>query len=281
MINLNGIRLKNRFIVAAGPWSFYWKVWPFLRPEIFGGFTTNTFTIEPREGNLKFLRVFGQKIFPKPWSVVRKIPRGWINSSGWRNPGIEWAVKEFYPDLRKRDTNIIFSIGGFCVEDYLIMIRKLNNLNLAAVELNISCPNVGSEVECIDLLDFFIAAKHASSHPLIVKVGTSRYFQAALIAVETGIDALTAINTIGGFHAGLENGQGGVGGRRIKYISLDVVAVLKNTFDIPVIASGGIYSFKDCQDFFKSGADAVSFGSVFMSYPWLPPLIVRKATKGA
>lgn len=281
MINLNGIRLKNKFIIAAGPWSFYWKIWPFLKPEIFGGFTTNTFTIEPREGNLRFLRVFGQKIFPKPWSVIRKIPNGWINSSGWRNPGIEWAVKKFYPDLKKRSANIIFSIGGFCVEDYLILIMELNNLDLAAVELNISCPNVGHGIECIGLLDLFTAVKKISKHPLIAKIGTSRYFESTLIAQKTGINAVTAINTIKGFHAGLRNREGGIGGRRIKYISLEVIADLKDNFDIPVIASGGIYSFKDCQDFFKSGADAVSFGSVFMSYPWLPSLIMRKVARGA
>lgn len=281
MINLNGIRLKNKFIIAAGPWSFYWKIWPFLKPEIFGAFTTNTFTIEPREGNLEFVKLFGRKILPKIWGVIRKIPNGWINSSGWRNPGIEWAVKKFYPDLKKRSANIIFSIGGFCVEDYLILIRELNNLDLAAIELNISCPNAGPEIGCIDFKNLFLIARNTSKHPLIVKIGTRQYFEIVRLAIKNGINAVTAINTIKGFHAGLRNGEGGIGGRKIKHISLEVIVDLKDNFDIPVIASGGIYSFKDCQDFFKSGADAVSFGSVFMSYPWLPSLIVRKVTGGA
>lgn len=149
-----------------------------------------------------------------------------------------------------RDTNIIFSIGGFCVEDYLILIKKLNNLDLAAIELNISCPNAGPEVECIDLLQLFTSVKNVSRYPLIVKVGVPRYFGPVALAEKNGTNAVTAINTIKGFHVVLRGGQGGLGGRRIKRISLDVVADLKNTFDMPVIASGGVYSLRDCQDFF-------------------------------
>lgn len=284
MIDLNGIKLKNRFIIAAGPWSFYWKIWPFLNPGIFGAFTTNTFTLEPREGNLEFIKLLDKKIFPKIWKVLRKIPNGWINSSGWRNPGIEWAIKEFYPDLRKAKANIIFSIGGFCIEDYVILIETLNSLELAAIELNISCPNVKFFSKDFKVLkELFSKAKKCSKHPLIVKIGINDLFYLEVVgcAEEVGINAVNAINTIEEFHPGLKNRRGGMGGRRIKPISLEIVKKLKLVFGLPVIATGGIYFIEDCQDFFKRGADAVSFGSVFLSRPWLPQSILKKVQSRA
>ena len=282
MINLNGIKLENRFIIAAGPWSFYWKIWPFLNPGIFGAFTTNTFTLEPREGNLEFFKISDRKIFPKIWKVLRKIPDGWINSSGWRNPGIDWAIEELYPKLKRAGANIIFSIGGFQVVDYLLLIEKLRSLDVLAIELNVSCPNIGFLLRDIEVLrTLFSEAKRLSNRPLIVKIGVdSDYLAISKIAKKTGINALNAINTVKGQHSGLEGGQGGIGGRIIKTTSLRVIRELR-FLNIPIIATGGVYSFEDCQDFFKRGASAVSFGSVFLSRPWLPRSILRKAQSRA
>lgn len=283
MINLNGIRLKNRFIVAAGPWSFYWKYWPFLNPSEFGAFTTNTFTRNPREGNLEFIKIFNKKVFPKVWSVLRKIPNGWINSSGWRNPGIDWAIKEFYPGLKETGANIIFSIGGFQIIDYLFLIEKLNPLDLSAIELNVSCPNVNFLLKDLEVLKkLFSESKKYSDHPLIVKIGVdNRYLEIIGCAEEAGVNAVNAINTIEVPCSKFKNEQGGMGGKRIKPLSLEIVKKIKLIFDLPVIATGGIYSFQDCQDFFKFRADAVSFGSIFLSCPWRPRSILKKAKSRA
>lgn len=282
MIDLNGIELKNRFIIAAGPWSFYWKRWPFLNPGIFGAFTTNTFTLESREGNLEFFKISDRKIFPKIWKVLRKIPGGWINSSGWRNPGIDWAIEELYPKLKRAGANIIFSIGGFQVVDYLLLIEKLRSLDVLAIELNVSCPNVGFLLRDIEVLrTLFSEAKRLSNRPLIVKIGAdSDYLAISEIAKKTGINALNAINTVKGQHSGLESGQGGIGGRIIKATSLRVIRELK-FLNIPIIATGGVYSFEDVKEFLDSGADAVSFGSVFLSRPWVPQSILKKIQSGA
>jgi len=283
LINLNGIELKNRFIIAAGPWSFYWKKWPFLNPSEFGAFTTNTFTRDSREGNLEFIEISNKRIFPKIWKVLRKIPNGWINSSGWRNPGINWAVKEFYPRLKKTGANIIFSIGGFQIVDYLDLIEKLNPLDLSAIELNVSCPNVGFLLKDLGVLEeLFSEAKKYSNCPLIIKIGAdNQYLEIVGRAKEAGMNAINAINTIEVSCPEFKNKKGGMGGRRIKSVSLDIVKKLSLVFDIPIIATGGIYSFEDCQDFFKRGASAVSFGSVFLSRPWLPRSILRKAQSRA
>ena len=279
MIYFNGIGLKNRFIVAAGPWSFYWKVWPFLDPSIFGAFTTNTFTRESREGRLGFIKLFDKKVIPEVWTVLRKIPNGWINAGGWRNPGIDWGIKKFYPYLKKKGANIIFSIGGFSVEEYLFLIEKLNPLDLSAIELNISCPNVDLVSDEFEFLEeLFCKSKKKSQHPLIVKVGVdSDYLKIARFAEEYKINAINAINTIKGFHPGLKNGQGGISGRRIKQVRLEVVKKLKDNISIPIFVTGGIYSLKDCQYLLDTVASAVSFGSIFFSHPWKPGLIVKKA----
>ena len=282
MIYLKRISLKNRFIIAAGPWSFYWEKWPFLNPSEFGAFTTNTFTKDPREGNLEFFKISDRKIFPKIWKVLKKTSGGWINSSGWRNPGIDWAIEVFYPKLKKAGANIIFSIGGFKISDYIFLIEKLRPLDVLAVELNISCPNVEFPLENLeDLRILFSQAKRHSNRPLIVKVSAdSDYMAISKIAKEAGINALSAINTIRGQHSGLKQGQGGIGGKIIKPVSLEVIGELKS-LNMPIIATGGIYSFEDCQDFFKRGASAVSFGSVFLSRPWLPRSILKKAQSRA
>jgi len=282
LINLNGIKLENRLIIAAGPWSFYWEKWPFLNPGIFGAFTTNTFTLEPREGNLEFVEIFNRRIFPKIWKVLRKVPGGWINSSGWRNPGIDWAIEELYPKLKRAGANIIFSIGGFQIVDYLLLVEKLRSLDLSAIELNVSCPNVGFLLRDLGVLrTLFSEAKRLSNRPLIVKIGVdSDYLAISKIAKKTGINALNAINTVKGQHSGLESGQGGIGGRIIKATSLRVIRELK-FLNIPIIATGGVYSFEDVKEFLDSGADAVSFGSVFLSRPWVPRSILKKTQSRA
>lgn len=152
---------------------------------------------------------------------------------------------------------------------------------MSAIELNISCPNVDFMSNGFEFLEeLFWKSKKKSRHPLIVKIGVdSDYLKIARFVEENKINAINAINTIKGFHHGLKNGQGGISGRRIKQVNLEVVRKLKNNISIPIIATGGIYSLEDCQDFLNIGVDAVSFASVFLSRPWKPRLIVRKREK--
>lgn len=286
-VDLNGIKLKNRFLVAAGalaygrgwPWERPWIKLGLINPSIFGAVITKTLTLEPSAGNYIDPFEFEKRSLPSHLchifsserkNVLRKVSGGWINNMGWWNVGIDYWIKEIYPKLQ--DIKIIPNIGGFVIDDYLELIRKLNPLDIVAIELNISCPNRESILikNPAELLKLFTFCRAASNHPLIVKVGVNcDYLRVAGIAEYCGINAISAINAVPVF-------GGGYSGKGIKYIALKVVSDIKEKTNLPVIGGGGIGSWGDCREFFnKAAADAVSFGSIHFSQPWKPTLIVR------
>ena len=292
MVELNGIKLKNRFLVSAGALG-YGMGWPWerplikmglIKPGIFGGIATKTLTLEPRIGHyidpFKFERrplvSHLYHIFSgERKNVLMKIPGGWLNNMGWWNVGIDYFIKEIYPNLK--GISIIPNIGGFSIEEYLALIQKLNPLDVTAVELDISCPNIKGEngLERKDFPWLFREARRVSRHPLILKIGASESdINLAQTAAALGFDAISAINAVPVF-------GGGYSGLGIKYIALKAVADLRKAVKIPIIGGGGIGSWKDCQEFFCVGADAVSFGSVHFPAPWKPTQIVSNLEPGS
>jgi dihydroorotate dehydrogenase (NAD+) catalytic subunit len=148
---------------------------------------------------------------------------------------------------------------------------------IAAVEFNVSCPNVDHDFEPI--LDGVLAdAVSSSNHPVVLKLSPDRdYISHARRAASAGVSALTAINTVRALRLDPQTGQpwlanryGGLSGRAVKPIGLRVVAELRDArITLPVIATGGIRTFDDCREYFWAGADAVSLGSAswLASYP--------------
>ena len=296
MINLNGIEVENPLVVSSGAWGYGLPslTRPF-DPTKFGAIVTRTLTIGERWGNLGISPVkpdrffeqllWGFEILKKRKDVLRKIPSGWINYMGWWNIGIDRYINDVYP--KTKEVPIIVSIGGFSIEEYLEMIRKLNELKILAVELGVSCPNVKIDWEKDVLLfgKLMEQCREESKHPLIVKLSVKGDFLArAHIAEALGINAISAINTIKGLIVNPKTGEffyGGISGKRIKEIALLVVSEIRKVVDLPIIGGGGIYSWKDCKQFFWAGADAVSFGSVFFFQPWKPTQIVKRHQKEA
>src|SRR3989338_8916984 len=215
MLNLNGIKVKNRIWLAAGA-AGYGKGWPWERPLIklclvdltaFGGVITKTLTLEPRAGNYMDPFEFERRSLmshlcrissQERKNVLRKIPGGWINNLGWWNVGIDYWIENIYPDLT--DIAIIPNIGGFIMGEYLKLIEKLNPLNIIAIEVNISCPNIKPDYDPQrDLPELFRMAKTISRHPLILKIGPSEQdLRLAQTAAASGFNAISAINTVPG-----------------------------------------------------------------------------------
>lgn len=294
MVDLNGIELKNRFLVAAGALE-YGRGWLWERPliklglidpTIFGAIVTKTLTLEPSAGNYIDPFEFEKRSLLSHFChiserkrVLKKIPGGWMNNMGWWNVGINYWIWKIYPKLK--DVSIIPSIGGNSYKEYLRLIRRLNALDITAIELNISCPNIEKNYELRrDLPFLFRQAKRISWHPLILKIGASEDdITIAQTAGALGINAISAINAVPGILVTKEGiFKGGQSGGRIRETALATISKLKEALQItktPIIGGGGIYSWKDCQDFFEAGADAVSFGSVHFLQPWKPTLIVR------
>lgn len=285
MVDLNGIRVKNRFFIGSGPAKYGngYNIYEnplncilfkmgLIKPEIFGGVVTKTITTEPRKGNYRWY---------KPWKVLRRIQDGYVNRFGWNNCGIKNFVNQVYPAVKL--DNLIPSIGALkSPREFLIMIAMLNKINVLAVELNISCPHVKIVFrnDLKKLSRFFTQAVNLSNHPLIVKLGAmdSNLARKAKIAETCGINAISAINTIpvniNGF------GICGKSGRGIKEVALSAVSEIADSVDIPIIGGGGIDTENDYHDFFNIGAQAVFFSSMFLAKPLAPQKIVQKyATK--
>lgn len=289
MIELNGIKLKNRFVVASGALE-YGRGWPWERPliklrlidpKIFGAVVTKTLTLEPNTGNYIDPFEFERRPMlshlyhsiiqrePRIQGIVRRVPNGWINRMGLWNVGIDYWIREIYPYIK--ELPLVVSIGGFEKKEYVELIKKLNCLDILAIEMNISCPNVKNPF-MLDLKSeyerFFISCKNNSEHPLILKVGVGQQ-RIAEIAQKRGINAISLINSMRIFGEGWS-------GRGIKSTALRTISEIRGKIDIPIIGGGGVYSWSDCQEFFRAGADAVSFGSVHFLQPWKPTAIVRR-----
>lgn len=299
MIDLNGIKLKNRFLVSSGALG-YGLGWPWEKPLIktkiidptcFGGVSTKTLTLEPREGN--FIDPFSHwwKIILNHRKVLQKTKNGWINNLGLWNVGIDYFIKEIFPKIK--GINLIISIAGENPAQYLKLIERASLLKIAAIELNVSCPNSPSRFEASmpDFAKLLWECRAISKHPLILKLGLSANFQKmAYIAGNRGmnraheplVNAIHITNSIPALKIiGERKFSGGLSGPAIKPFALWTVNTLTQNpeIEVPIIAGGGIYSWKDCQEFFAVGADAVSFGSVFFEKPWKPTKIVKKFLK--
>lgn len=289
-VDLNGIKVENRIWLAAGAGG-YGEGWPHQKPLIklglidlsaFGAVITRTLTPELRQGNyidpfeFENATFMSQlcRIFSKERKrVLRKVRGGWINNLSWWNVGIDYWTEKIYPRLK--NVAIIPNIGGFTIHHYVDSIRKLNHLDIIAIEVNISCPNVEHPLvkNLSELAKLFAFCRESSMHPLIVKLGVDYdYLQVAKLAEQSGFNAVSAINSISVL-------GGGYSGPVIKPIALKAVADLKKEIEIPVIGGGGISFQKDCDEFFKVGADAVALGSGFILKPWEMTRIAKRYEK--
>lgn len=293
MLDLNGVRLRNRVVTSASLLGYgasaHRLIMYGLSPiaqwvplERFGAVTTRTLTLEPREGHFTLRDDWKLTEFPELLRLYRQALRsvdgGWMNAFGWCNIGIERYFDEYFD--RTHRLNRIVSLGGFSADEFCELVETVNKHaepgQIAAVEFNVSCHNVNFPFENI-LEDVLAQAIPASRHPVIVKLSPDTdYVAAARIAQRQGAAAVTAINAVKGLRLDPETGQpfmknyyGSVSGRAIKPIGLRVVSELREAgIRLPIIATAGIRSFDDCREYFWAGADAVSLGSA----TWLAPL---------
>ncbi|MGH3800732.1 MAG: dihydroorotate dehydrogenase, partial [Pseudonocardiaceae bacterium] len=291
---LGDIRLRNRLVTSSSllgygvpdsglvPYGMS-PISRFVPLERFGAVTTRTLTVQPRDGHFTNRTDWPLRALPsllrRYATVLRRADAGWVNAFGWCNVGIDAYLRDYYP--RTRDQNTIISVGGFAAEEFVCLVDTVNAAvptgEIAAVEFNVSCPNVDHDFEPI--LDGVLTdAVPRSNHPVILKLSPDRdYIGHARRAGAAGVSALTAINTVRALRLDPRTGQpwlanryGGLSGRAVKPIGLRVVAELRDAgVTLPVIATGGIRTFDDCREYFWAGADAVSLGSAswLASYP--------------
>jgi dihydroorotate dehydrogenase (NAD+) catalytic subunit len=293
MLDLNGIRLRNRLVTSASLLGYgapkgriilygLSPIAQWVPLERFGAVTTRTLTLEPRDGHFTLRDDWSLLEFPQMLRMyaraLRQVDGGWLNAFGWCNIGIQAYFDEYFPRTARQ--NRIVSVGGFSADEFVGLVETVNARakpgEIAAVEINLSCHNVNTPFE--EILDEVLAAAvPLSRHPVILKLSPDYdYLEMARLAERHGVAALTAINAVKALRLDprtgepfMKNRYGSLSGRAIKPIGLRVVAELRDAgVRLPIIASAGIRSFDDCREFFWAGADAVSLGSE----AWLAPL---------
>lgn len=284
-IDLNGIKMKNRYVIASGPakngrgyniyenpLSFFLYRLGIIKPEIFGAVTTKTITLYPHKGNYRWYA---------PWRVLKKLDDGWVNRFSWSNQGIYHFLNCEYPAIRKKLDNLIVSLGVFeYLEELYWMIELTNAMDILAIELNLSCPHVDipyrNDRKMLELM--ITEAAKRSRHPVIVKLGPEKnlgqFMMKVIIAERAGAKALCLINTVPTEIPGF--GIGGKSGPGIKKVALELIEKTASVANIPIIGGGGITNRDDCAEFFRRGAQAVFFASVFFSNPTIPQKIVAE-----
>lgn len=197
---------------------------------------------------------------------------GWINAVGLSNPGAPNFAKMIESN---KNVPIIVSLVGSIPEDFEMMVEQFRNCKVTAYELNLSCPHVakvGLEVgDDPELVKKIVGTVKNSTHvPVIAKVGlgTTHYLNTVNAAIDSGIDAITAINTVRAMAIDVEtqrpilsNKFGGLSGTPIKHIALRCVYEISSKYDIPVIGCGGISTWEDAVEFILAGSSAIQLGS--------------------
>jgi dihydroorotate dehydrogenase (NAD+) catalytic subunit len=270
-VTLCGIALKNPVIAASGTFAYGVEFEKQLDLNALGGLVVKGLSREPIAGN------------PPP--RVIETESGMINSIGLQNIGVHAFVKEKLPALAKLRTAVFANIFGYCGDDYLEVVRVLNDHEgLAAYELNVSCPNTahGGIYFSSDpglLSELVAAVRKLASRPLIVKLSpnVSAIEPLALAAEESGADAISLVNTFISLAIDartrkprIGTGFGGLSGPAIKPIALRMVYQAARAVKIPVVGLGGIATGEDAAEFLIAGATAVEVGTASFWDPRSP-----------
>ncbi len=227
----------------------------------FSAFVSKTITPEPRPGNPP----------PRLWET----PSGLINSIGLPNKGLDGFLAEDLPQLADLPVPLFVSVMGTSIEEFSRLVEGVASRDeVAAVELNVSCPNVKSGLivgESPEETGSLLAElRGLTSKPLIVKLTPNVAAPEAIAAAaeQGGADAVSLINTLKAVALHPESGErwlgggsGGLSGPAVRAVALEQVARVASEVEIPVIGMGGIATAGDASDFLAAGATLVAVGT--------------------
>ncbi len=260
-VQLGRLRLANPVLVGSGTFGYAREMEHLVDLGRLGGILPKTVTAEPRIGNA-------------PWRTI-ETPAGMLNSIGLDNDGIEAFIQHHLPYLSRLAAPVIVSIAGRSRDEFVAMAARLDGLEgVAAIELNISCPNVSGGVDLGTdprMCEKVVAGcRAACSLPVIAKLtpNVTDIQEIARAATTGGADAISAINTCLGMAVDwrkarplLGNTLGGLSGPAIKPIALRIVYQIAAAVDTPIIGIGGIANVDDVMEFLVTGATAVQIGT--------------------
>ena len=261
-VDIAGIKLRNPVMPASGTFGYGEEYAPFLDLEKIGAIVTKGLSLKPKAGN--------------PTPRIAETISGMLNAIGLQNVGIDAFIQHKMPFLRTVNTPVIANFFGNTLEEYGEVARRLNDIpEIAAGELNISCPNVkqggiifGTDPQAAS--EVVSLVRKSMQKPLIVKL-TPNVTDITIVAravEEAGADAISCINTVTGMSVDVHtrkpriaNKIGGLSGPAIRPIAVRIVHQVVQAVSVPVIGIGGIVRPMDALEFLIVGAKAVQVGT--------------------
>jgi dihydroorotate dehydrogenase (NAD+) catalytic subunit len=267
-VRVGTLTLKNPVLTASGCFGYGLEYDDYYDVATLGGICTKGLSLHPRLGNAP--------------ARICETAAGMLNAIGLANVGVEAFCTEKLPTLRRRGVTVVANIFASSVEDFVKIAQRLDvEEGVAAIELNVSCPNVkeggiefGKDRDmCARVTE---AVRRATKIPLWVKMSPEAQDIAgvALACQGAGADAVTAINTIRGVSIDVDrqrprlaNATGGLSGPALRPIALRIVWELASKISIPIIGIGGVFTARDAIEFLLAGATAVQVGTANFSDP--------------
>lgn len=274
-VRLGPLTLRNPILTASGTFGYGSEFADIIDLSQLGGIVTKSLTPEPRAGN--------------PTPRVAETPSGMLNAIGLENCGLDAFLKIRLPALRRLPTAIIVNVVGRTDDEFIAVCEALDAAHqegggVAAIELNMSCPNVSegglefsSTAAAAERL--VAACRRATSLPLIAKLSpnVTDIAEIARGAARGGADILSLINTLLGLAVNvttrrpkIANVTGGLSGPAIRPVAVRMVYEVHRAVALPIIGIGGIADVDDVIEFFLVGASAVQVGTVTFSDPTRP-----------
>ena len=274
-VDFAGIKMKNPVTTASGTFGSGMEYSEFVDLNSLGAVTTKGVASEPWPGN--------------PTPRICETYGGMLNAIGLQNPGIDLFIKRDLPFLQEYDTNIIVNVCGRTAEDYVAVVERLAEQDIALLEINISCPNVkaggiafGQDPKQVEKITSQI--KQVAKQPVIMKLSpnVTDIAEMARAAEAGGADAVSLINTLTGMKIDVErrtfalaNKTGGMSGPAVKPVAVRMVYQVAQAVKIPILGMGGIRTAEDALEFIMAGATMVAVGTANFHEPAATMQIVQ------
>ncbi|HUL73637.1 MAG TPA: dihydroorotate dehydrogenase, partial [Vicinamibacterales bacterium] len=274
-VQLGSLRLKNPFIAASGCFGYGLEYQEAVDLSSLGGVAVKGLFLSEREGH------------PPPRIV--ETPAGMLNAIGLQGIGVHRFVAEKLPELRRLGATTIVNICGSTLDEYCEVARVLSDHEgVAAIELNISCPNIkegGIQFGCslAGTYDVVSGVRKVTTLPIIPKLtpNVTDVASFARASEEAGADAISLVNTFLAMAIDVEtrrpkltNVMGGLSGPAIRPIAVRMVYECRQAVTIPIVGMGGIATVEDALEFIIAGATAIQVGTANFVDPFIWPKLI-------
>jgi dihydroorotate dehydrogenase (NAD+) catalytic subunit len=277
-VQLGPLSLKNPIVTASGTFGYGLEFTDFVDLSRLGAICTKGLSLHPHAGNAP----------PR----ICETPAGMLNAIGLQNVGVEVFLREKLPRLKELDATVIANVWGDTEEDFVAVVAALEEADgLAALELNISCPNVekggmlfGNSPQATAAL--VARVRKATRRPLVVKLSPNApdLVQSARAARDSGADVLSLINTFVGMAIDPETarprlsfGTGGLSGPAIRPLAVRMVYEVARALPaVPLMGIGGVSELSDVLEFLAAGATAVQVGTANFKEPGVSGRLVEE-----